>query len=89
MTFQGGQSLAVTWNIESHASSSCQEVFGAIQFPTKEANVAKYFTLHYMITKWQAGYPTKKAVGGFVVPSDQGRVVCCYVSYDFVVGVKG
>ena len=81
------ESLAVTWNIESHASASCPDVFGAIQFPTEEANVAKYFVLHYRYTKWHAGYPGKRSVSGFAVPSGFGESVCS-VSGDqgFVVG---
>ena len=86
--FQSGQSLSVTWNIESHFTESCPEVFAAIQFVTKEANVAKYFVLQYRYTKWQAGYPGKRSVAsGFAVPSGFGESICS-VSGDqgFVVG---
>ncbi|XP_063674238.1 uncharacterized protein LOC134811375 [Bolinopsis microptera] len=80
-------SFAVTWNIESHASSSCPELFGAIQFPTKEASVDKYFTIHYRIDKWEAGYPGKRAVGGFVRPFGGGDMMCYADDDDFVIGV--
>ena len=74
--FQGGQSFTITWNIESHVSSSCPQLFGAIQFPTKERNVANYFSLQYRITKWEAGYPGKRAVGGYAVPVGMNDKVC-------------
>lgn len=46
-----GPTIAVTWNIESHASTDCPPIFGALQFPTKEAEVDKYFHLYYRIVK--------------------------------------
>jgi hypothetical protein len=42
----------VTWNIASHASSNCPTIYGALQFPTKEAEVDRYFHLYYRIVKY-------------------------------------
>ena len=50
--FQPGKSPLLTWNIESHASANCPQVFGTLIFPTNEANVAKYFTIRYRYQKW-------------------------------------
>ena len=49
-----GPTLEATWNIARH-TSDCPVLYGGMQFPTKEANVEKYFLLHYKFSKLDSG----------------------------------
>jgi hypothetical protein len=52
----------VTWNIASHASSNCPTIYGALQFPTKEAEVDHYFHIYYRIVKYESGKKRERIV---------------------------
>ncbi|XP_063679708.1 SCO-spondin-like [Bolinopsis microptera] len=75
-----GPTLAATWNIARH-TSDCPDLYGGMQFPTKEANVEKYFLLHYKISKWDSGNLVREKrdartkSGAFEMREDAGDVM--------------
>ena len=69
-----GPTVRVTWNIASHAASSCPDLYGGLQFPTKEANVSNYFLLHYRISEWDSEDREDGAEGGVVFIPDSVEI---------------
>lgn len=47
--------IALTWDIASHADSSCPAVYAALQFPTDVDDLDQYFHVYYRIVKYESG----------------------------------